>query len=509
MDIRAVKLEAAEKAFGQLIGEVSRASEQGESPVTGEEHVTGGLSVPDEDPVTYGSPEPGGKVAVVGAGPAGLSAAYFLRKAGRPVTVFEKRDSPGGIVRHVIPAFRIGDAAIGNDVALVLAAGVEMRLNRGVESLDELRSEGFETIIIATGAWKPGTLELDGGPAIDAVEFLERIKSDPESAKPGKNVVVIGGGNTAMDTARAAKRVAGVKKVSLVYRRTKRYMPADAEELSAALEDGVEFCELLAPVSFSNGALTCEKMELGAPDATGRRSPAATGEITRIPADTVISAVGNAVDSELIKSFGIPADSRGRATLNDGTFETGVKGVYIIGDAAKGPATVAEAIAGAADCSGAITGLTKERFADLNVNPDRKPAEHKKGILYFDGAAPCEPERCLECATLCECCVDVCPNRANIAVRAGGRQQIIHIDAMCNECGNCETFCPYSGAPYRDKFTLFSCAEDFENSENAGYLPLDDGAMRVRIDGNTGDHRDGSGLPDGIWQLMEAGLGLV
>jgi len=504
VDIRAVKLEAAENAYGQLMNETGNVPKSGE------------------------------KVAVIGGGPAGLSAANFLARAGRPVTIFDRNNDLGGIVRHVIPDFRISGEAIDNDVALLRAMGVEVRLNcelgaagaaivengkwkverdggneaeaARVFSIDDLREEGFTTFIIATGAWKPGRLGLESGDTVDALEFLERMKDAPETVSPGENVVVIGGGNTAMDTARAAKRAAGVKKVSLVYRRTRRFMPADAEELALAIDDGVEFRELLAPLSLHSGVLTCAQMELGAPDATGRRSPAPTGKTVEIPADTVISAIGNNVDAELLKQIGIAVDGRGRAVFNSDTMETGLPGVYIAGDAARGPATVAEAIADAIKIAAAIAESSFDRFEGLNVNTEVKIAEGKKGILYTDRAAVCEPERCLECATICECCVDVCPNRANIAVSVDGRPQIIHIDYLCNECGNCEAFCPYSSAPYLDKLTLFDCYESFENSKNAGFLPLGDDSAYIRLDGEASIHCDRSRLPEGVWDLVQESM---
>lgn len=476
VDIRGVKLEAAQKAYGGLMKELKA------------------------------TPKSGDKVAVIGGGPAGLAAAYFLARAGRNVTIFEKSGKLGGIVRHVIPEFRIGGDMIDNDTALVEAMGVEIRLNSEVTSLDALRGEGFKQIIVAAGAWKAGELKLDGGTALGSLEFLRSFKRDTASVKLGENVVVIGGGNTAMDTARAAKRVAGVKKVSLVYRRTKRYMPADSEELELALKDGVEFCELLAPASLRDGVLICEQMELGAPDASGRRSPVSTGKKVEIKADTVIAAIGDTIDDEMFKAFGIKLDTRGKAVINGDTLETESAGVYVIGDAMRGPATVAQAIADAIRCAEAITGEKHERYAELNVNPDPKPAEAKKGVMYCDCNSVHESERCLECATVCECCADVCPNRANIVVVSNGRPQIIHVDYMCNECGNCEVFCPYSGAPYKDKFTLFCCDEDFKDSENEGFLPLDDGMIRVRMNGKTGEYRDGSQLPAGIWDLIQAAL---
>ena len=139
----------------------------------------------------------------------------------------------------------------------------------------------------------------------------------------------------------------------------------------------------------------------------------------------------------------------------------------------------------------------------LNKSDDIKSVYGKKGILHCDTTGIHESERCLECITVCENCVDVCPNRANISITVDGRPQIVHLDSMCNECGNCEVFCPYTSAPCFDKFTLFTFEEDFISSENAGFLLLPDGSFRVRIDGEVSNHRDGSNLPHDIWKLIE------
>lgn len=472
--IRAAKLEAAEKAFPRLMRELRAPAKSG------------------------------GRVAVIGGGPAGLSAAWFLARAGRPVTIFEKRNSLGGIVRHVIPAFRIPDEAIDNDIALIRKMGAEIRLNCEVSRLEELIAEGFERIIVAVGAWKPGNLELRGGRAIPALAFMEQFKRDPGTVKLGKNVAIIGGGSAAIDAARAAKRVGGVERVLLVYRRTKRYMPADQEELALALADGVELYELLAPVELRDGQLICARMKLGAPDESGRRSPAATGERVPVPAETVISAVGNLADTEFLGRCGIHTDSAGKAIVDKDTLETNLPGVYVIGDAMGGPATIAEAVADAIRCAGAIAGVRVDRYASRNINQDTKAVEEKCGRLHCRPESVPESERCLECATICECCVQVCPNRANIALRVDGRAQIVHLDYLCNECGNCETFCPYSSAPYRDKFTLFGSEKDFENSENQGFLPLEGGRIRVRWGEKAADDPDEAVLPEDVRKLIQA-----
>ena len=435
------------------------------------------------------APVPGKRVAVVGGGPAGLAAAFFLAREGIDVTVFERRQALGGIVRHVIPGFRISDEAIDRDVALCRAMGAKFALGVDVQSADALKAQGFTHVIFATGAWKPGSAGLEYGEERGVLAFLEQAKSDPASLDLGADVVVIGGGNTAMDAARAARRIPGVEHVRLVYRRTRRYMPADEEELALALADGVEFLELLSPVGVKDGVLTCRVMELGAPDATGRRSPVDTGRTAEVPADTVITAVGEKVDTELYTANGLSVDQRGRAVVNPDTLESSVKHVFVVGDGQKGPGTVVEAIAGAAKAAQAIHPFDADAWVEQNVNPDYQKPLAKRGDVCTD-CASYEDSRCLGCATVCETCTEVCPNRANVAVWVPGmrQRQIIHVDGMCNECGNCATFCPYGSRPYQDKFTLFWSADDFENSRNEGFLRLEDGRTRVRLGGQVADY---------------------
>ena len=449
-----------------------------------------------------GAPVAGVKVAVIGGGPAGLSAAFFLGRAGADVTVFERKNELGGIVRHVIPAFRISDEAIENDVALAKAVGAKFELGVEVKDVQSLFAQGYTHVILATGAWMPGRAGLSYGDEMDVIDFLEAAKKAPETLKLGADVVVIGGGNTAMDAARAAKRIPGVEKVSLVYRRTKRYMPADQEELELALEDGVEFCELLAPVGVKDGVLTCHQMELGAPDASGRRSPVDTGKVVEVPACTVITAVGEKVDTELYTANGLEVDNRGKAVVNADTLESSVKNVYVIGDGQKGPGTVVEAIADATKAAKAIVPFDTESEVEKNVNADYDAPLAKRGDLCTD-CKSCDDLRCLGCATVCETCTEVCPNRANVAIRVPGMRmrQIVHVDGMCNECGNCATFCPYDSRPYKDKFTLFWSEEDFNNSENEGFLRLEGSKTRVRLGGQVKDY-DVSDASCGLYEPL-------
>lgn len=435
----------------------------------------------------------GAKVAVIGAGPAGLAAAYFLARDGAEVTVFEKRAHAGGIVRYVIPEFRIPSSSIEQDIALAASFGASFVYNSEQRSVEALKQQGFTHIIFAIGAWQHNPLVLGETTALNVIEFLEQAKQSPESLNLGKNVVVLGAGNTAMDAARVAKRQAGVEHSFIVYRRTKQFMPADAEELELALEDGVEFKELLAPVSFKDGILRCEKMILGERGADGRQRPEPSGEFIAIPADTVIASIGEKINTDLFAEAGIALDGKGRALYDPATFETNVEHVYVIGDCAAGPATVVQAIADATKAAQAITASVRAhpwtaQFTPLNYNPATARVYAKRATLMplnlsaSDGVAK-ESLRCLECSTVCESCVDVCPNRANLAVTVPGMRmkQIIHADGMCNECGNCATFCPYESAPYKDKLTLFHSEKDFLDSTNEGFLYLDPEHTQCRI----------------------------
>lgn len=413
------------------------------------------------------------------------------------MTLFEKAEHLGGIVRYVIPSFRIPDETIERDVALLKKMGVTIKTGTTAPGVEELKEQGFADVILAIGAYAPGSVRLEAGKSINVLEFLAKFRAG-EKQDLGKNVAIIGGGNTAMDAARAAKRADGVENSYIVYRRTKRYMPADEEELQFAIDDGVKFIELVAPKSLENGKLTCTVMQLGAPDASGRRSPVPTDETMVLDVDTVIAAVGEKVEKDVLEANGIQISGRGRA-LVDGDLMTSNPDVYIIGDAQRGPATIVEAIA---DARKATDAILNKRIHNTYIADDGKERE-KKGVLVTAAQAENEAQRCLECNVICENCVDVCPNRANISINVHGALQIVHVDRLCNECGNCETFCPYNSAPYKDKFTLFSTQEDFNNSDNEGFWPQSDGRYLVRLD-RSEFVSDGSGLPAGLAELMEA-----
>ena len=447
------------------------------------------------------------KAAVIGGGPAGMAAAYFLRKGGMEVTLFEAKESLGGVVRHVIPPFRISEDAIEKDAEILRKMQVDIRCNTKVESLEELKKQGYTKIVLAVGAPVQGSLKLESGMPKNALEFLAEFKQTDGKVSLGKHVVVIGGGNTAMDTARAAKRNAGVEHVYLIYRRTRRYMPADEEELVMTLEDGVEFKELLSPVKLENGQLFCKVMQLSDYDVSGRRGVTETGETVWVPADTVIAAVGEKVPTDWYQANGLAVSEKGRLYVDEKTLKTSDDNVYAAGDGLYGPATVVEAIRDGRKVAEAIAGEVLARDFDKLAEEEKVYA--KRGVLKEEQKETKEAGRCLGCSTICENCVEVCPNRANIAIQVPGmeKHQIIHVDYLCNECGNCKSFCPYSSAPYLDKFTLFETEADMENSKNQGFAVLDQETRRckVRFFGKTfiWEPEKPAALPDGLGRMIE------
>ena len=445
------------------------------------------------------------KVGVIGAGPAGISAAFFLARAGVEVHVYDKDAVAGGVVANVIPGFRIPAEEIQKDVNLAKQYGAQFHLGQEVSDIDAFRKENnFDAVILAIGAHKEAPLVLEKGEAYNALHFLADFKAQDGKLNLGKNVVVVGAGNTAMDVARAAKRNAGVENVYLVYRRTKRYMPADQEELEEAIEEGVNFQELLAPFTHENGKLLCHRMVLSDVDASGRRSVKESDEVVEIPCDTVIASIGEKVDGAFYEKNGIAVTDKGLPVLKKETNETSVAGVYAAGDGAFGASVIVKAIADAK--------LACEAILNKTIGTDR-PSETTDEKIYGKKGNLVEPEkglnpdkRCLACDHICENCCDVCPNRANFAIKVPGVEmhQIIHVDYMCNECGNCETFCPYNSAPYKEKFTLFHRAEEMEDSTNDGFAFVDnDGNAIVRVGGEKMNYKVGDKNTKLFYRLAE------
>jgi len=421
--------------------------------------------------------------AVIGAGPAGLSAAFFLARQGVPVTIFEKARDAGGVVSQVLPRFRIPAEAVRQDIDFIQAQGVEIRYGAGRETLGGLREKGFKEVLVAVGAEKGNPLNLTegSGQITDALEFLTSYRED-ESANPyGDHLVIVGGGNTAMDAARVAKRLKGVKDVTVLYRRTEREMPADREEYREAVAEGVVFNFLSNPEGLKDGVLKVRKMALGSPDESGRRRPMETDEGYTIPASHIVAAISETVDADLLKAMGLAFDGKG-PRVNPESCATEEPGVYLLGDARTGPSTIVACIA---EGRKAADHILVNRQAEAIQDPGPVPTEPgaipgRKGRIQESLAvenrnefAAREMDRCLECHVICNKCVDVCPNRANIALPLEGfghANQILHIDAYCNECGNCGQFCPWEGKPYKDKLTIFNLATDFNQSKNSGFF---------------------------------------
>ncbi|MFA7710920.1 MAG: putative selenate reductase subunit YgfK [Candidatus Neomarinimicrobiota bacterium] len=432
------------------------------------------------------------RVAILGAGPAGLATAFFLQKAGFSVTVFDRNPQAGGTVRFIIPGFRLPLSAIERDVRFIASQGVGFIFGQPSNlTIEELRQNGFDYIVLAIGAGISPSLPIqsENSNIIEAVEFLKRY-NQKANFNLGRTVAIIGGGNSAMDAARAARRIPGVAEVSILYRRTIAQMPADQEEVENALADGVVFRELITPVEFSkDGILKCQRMRLGEPDASGRPRPVPVNDFEDLCVDTLITAIGEQVDQKYLRKIGLNPNKRGRLDVNPETNESTLPNVFIGGDAFRGPATVVEAITDARKIATAI--LKKEKLPvatlpssrfNLDSTTEQSIVQKKGKVCSTTGVfnAPeqikAEAGRCLECDLLCMRCVDVCPNRANIAVRVEddnfrNAYQIVHLDALCNECGNCATFCLYeNGQPYRNKFTIFSDVTSFTDSQNDGYV---------------------------------------
>ncbi len=442
----------------------------------------------------------GRRVAVIGAGPAGLACADALVAAGVSVTVFEARAAAGGMVAGAIPAFRLRDNDLARDLQRLVAAGVDLRCGEFIAAahLDELRRT-YDAVFVGVGAQGDRPLGVPGEDrpgVVPALHFLRAARRG-ETLPTGESVVVIGGGNTAMDAARTAVRLVGGAGVRLVYRRTRAEMPAAREELQAIVDEGVTILALLAPMAIAGRDdgrldLTCRPQRLGAPDASGRPRPEPTDEppVTLV-CDVVVPAVGQVVTGDLV-----PNDRLGGG---------GEVAVYWGGDARRGPATIVDAIADGRLAAAAML----DTFRQVAMPPADPTPRHLSLAAWQDRAARLVPPqraavridagrgdftlvtgelttaqaraeaaRCLDCGERCDVCVSVCPNRANlgydvrpvrwpllrIARRGEGfdlvpdgtfvvtqTHQTYHVVDFCNLCGNCTTFCPTDGAPFRDK----------------------------------------------------------
>ena len=460
---------------------------------------------------TAGSDDPkpvssnGQTAAVIGAGPSGLSAAWFLALGGFSVDVFEAKPFAGGMAADAIPGFRLTNEQIRQDIARIERLGVKIRYNEKIDRgrFEKLREE-YRFVYVGTGAQENRGMGIPGedcSRVYSALEFLSAARRGSE-IEIGKRVAVVGGGNSAMDAARTAYRMTGEDgEVTLLYRRTIKEMPADKEELDAIIEEGITILELTNPSSIAEDGgvlkILCDRMKLGEPDDSGRRRPEKTGETVTLEFDSIMMAIGQSVRPDLGSWEEFQADPV--------TCETRIDGVYAGGDLVHGALNLITGIADGrkaaedmirrtgGDPAEALGGVNKElsegemqlRSArrKTGVVPQESSLDNRKNFDVVIGSltaeqAKEEASRCLYCSDACNVCVTVCPNRANMSyhstemsfklqvlMRTGdsiateelGRldvrqhAQVCNIADFCNECGNCRTFCPTAGAPYQDK----------------------------------------------------------
>ncbi|MRR16506.1 MAG: FAD-dependent oxidoreductase [Deltaproteobacteria bacterium] len=290
-------------------------------------------------------PDTGHRIAVIGAGPAGLTAAWFLRRLGHAVTIFEMQEAAGGMLRWGIPYYRLPEKDLDTEIQCILDLGIDIQYKKKLGrdfTLESLKREGFAAVFLGLGAQKATAIGAKGENAPGVVSGLDFLAGLARGEKPdlGSRVIVIGGGNTAMDAARSAVRL-GVKEVVVAYRRTRHEMPAQPIEIEEAIEEGVNIQFLTAPVSIkaAGGALqmTCVKMALGEPDKSGRRRPVPQeGSEFTLTANTIISAIGQAVDGFSIGEKKL-INKWGNIVVNEQTLQTALPWVFSGGDCVTGP----------------------------------------------------------------------------------------------------------------------------------------------------------------------------
>ncbi len=434
------------------------------------------------------------KVCVVGAGPGGLSAAYYLALMGYGVKVIEALPVAGGMLMVGIPRYRLPREVIDREVGMIEDLGVEISYNTkfGVDiTLEQLKEDNYEAFFIAIGAhksWKIGIKgEKDFPKVLDAVDLLKNVALGERHA-PGKNVVVIGGGNVAIDAARTSLRL-GSDKVTIAYRRSRAQMPADIEEVEQAEEEGIEFAFLTIPkeITGKNGNVTgldCIKAELIKKKGSDRLAPVPIpGKNFIIKSDTVISAIGQYVNDSGLEAFDeINWTKRGTIEVNHASMETSMPGVFAAGDAVSGPATVIEAIGGGKRAAEAIDRyfnkipqpivpkipvrynwetpdeMTSTRKMTLKrpempmLNVDRRRITFQQAELGYDEeSVRKEAARCLRCDICRRCgkCMDICRDEMKIdALKFGymdfknpSQTDFRATSEKCITCGACAANC--------------------------------------------------------------------
>jgi len=394
------------------------------------------------------------RVAIIGSGPAGLSAAYYLSLEGYRVTILEKLPTPGGMLRTGIPEYRLPRDVLDGEIDYIRNLGVEIKTNTSVGedmSIEDLFSQGFKAIFVASGAYKDFRLNIpgeDGQGVIPGVVFMGMINSG-QGVQVGERTAVIGGGNVAIDAARSALRV-GSREVIVLYRRSRQEMPANDEEIEEALSEGIDIQYLVAPVEIipkgkKGMEVRCLRMRLGEPDATGRRRPIPIeGSEFVIEVDTVIPAIGQAPDLSFISpEMGIELTEGGTIRVDPVTRQTSREGIFAGGDAVTGPGYAIEAVAAGKEAAISIhrylngqdlregrepSPWQKANVDDLLAEAQKSPREKAtllppegrrdsfqevRSALTEEGALR-EVHRCLNCGLCSEClqCVSICKAEA-------------------------------------------------------------------------------------------------
>jgi putative selenate reductase len=477
------------------------------------------------------------KIAVIGAGPSGLSCAYFLAREGHEVHVYESAPIAGGMPAKVIPAFRLSQAGVHQDIEYIQAHGVEIHLGHTIDRKEfEAIRQSFDFIYLAVGAQRARRLMIpgvEGSGVFDQLGLLAAVH-EGEQLQLGKHVLVIGGGDSAVDTARAALRLVGTDgQVTVVYRRTRKEMPASRDEVDDMLEEGVALEELTAPVAINRedgqiSSVVCTRMKLGEPDESGRPRPVPIehSEFT-LPADCIVVAIGQEVILDFLPEDPLQIDPR--------TQETQYTNIFAGGDAWRGADSLINAVGdgkrvahhvldriGSSNARANGSTIKDLRTIDYQLKqarrvpgqvlPETRASERDGFELvqqgYDSAAARQEAERCLFCDEFCNICVTVCPNLAMqgysieprrfdiYRIQAAGSEvriekaeefhvnqghQIYNIADFCNECGNCTTFCPTSGSPYQDKPRLCLSESSF-HEESFGYF-VNGNTMQARLNG--------------------------
>ena len=399
------------------------------------------------------------KIAVIGAGPAGMSCAYYLANKGYPVTVFDKNPVPGGMLTLGIPSFRLEKDVLNAEIDILREMGVEFRC--GVEvgkdiTIAQLREQGYKGFYLAIGAQKSRPLGIPGeelSGVAGGIEFLREVNLGHAPAV-GKTCVVIGGGNVAMDVCRSAVRL-GAEKTYVVYRRSAEEMPADPDEVREAAAEGVEFRYLNAPVEIvgENGkvtALKVELMELGEPDASGRRKPVGTGKYETIAADSIIPAVGQVIDWGNLDVGALETTDKGTAVADGLTYQTAQSDIFVGGDCYTGPRFAIDAIA-----AGKEAAISLHRYVHpgqtLTMGRDRREyhaldkSHALLDISHFDSGKRQMPGyNAAKAKTFADERVTFTPEQVRAETARCLECGVTKVDAyLCIGCGLCTTKCKF------------------------------------------------------------------